>query len=410
MKTAIVIIINLICVSLSWSADLIVRPDGETPIHHAIQHAKPGDTLILKPGVYRESPIIVDKSLTIIGTTDAILDGEAEHEIMTVTADNVTIRNLTFQHVGVSFIDDNAGLKLDGVSGCVIEHNRFENTFFGIYLAKAESCRIAGNTLQSDAIREVNSGNGIHLWYCKNIDIEDNHISGHRDGIYFEFVEETTISDNASEGNLRYGLHFMFSHNCTYADNVFRDNGAGVAVMFTKEVEMSRNRFERNWGPASYGILLKEITDSRIYGNVFVENTIGLYAEGCNRLTIDGNDFERNGWAIKMMSSSMDNAVTGNNFLANTFDVSTNSRQNFNTFEGNYWSGYTGYDLNKDGVGDVPFRPVRLFSLVVEKQPPALILLRSVFIDLLDVAERMIPMLTPETLIDEHPRMEPIHD
>jgi nitrous oxidase accessory protein len=79
-----------------------------------------------------------------------------------------------------------------------------------------------------------------------------------------------------------------------------------------------------------------------------------------------------------------------------------------NNFDKNYWSQYEGYDLDRDGVGDVPHRPVRLFSILVEKQPQALLLLRSLLIDILDAAEKFMPALTPETLIDSKPKMEPV--
>jgi nitrous oxidase accessory protein len=101
----------------------------------------------------------------------------------------------------------------------------------------------------------------------------------------------------------------------------------------------------------------------------------------------------------------MNNFFYDNNFAANSFDISTNSRQNFNTFERNYWTNYSGYDLNKDGYGDVPFRPVTMFSILVEEQPASLILLNSLFIKMLDVAESIIPALTPEALTDPKPRM-----
>ena len=51
--------------------------------------------------------------------------------------------------------------------------------------------------------------------------IENNHIQGHRDGIYFEFVTESIIRKNLSEKNIRYGLHFMFSHNDHYTRKYF---------------------------------------------------------------------------------------------------------------------------------------------------------------------------------------------
>jgi len=121
-----------------------------------------------------------------------------------------------------------------------------------------------------------------------------------------------------------------------------------------------------------------------------------------------GNEFLQNGYAVRIMANSMQNTFTGNDFAGNTFDVATNSRQNFNTFAGNHWSEYQGYDLDHDGVGDVPHHPVRLFALLVEKQPPGVVLMHSLFVHMIDTAERVLPAFTPETLLDEEPVMKPI--
>lgn len=175
--------------------------------------------------------------------------------------------------------------------------------------------------------------------------------------------------------------------------------------MYSERVEMIGNRFEHNWGSAAYGLLLKDIDDSRIVGNVFLDNTTGIMAEGANRMKVADNDFEENGWAVKIMANAIDNTFSRNNFVGNTFDVSTNSSRAYSSFVGNFWDRYRGYDLDRNGVGDVPFRPVRFFSLVVEREEPALILLRSFLVDLLDTLERVLPVLTPENLVDEQPRM-----
>jgi nitrous oxidase accessory protein len=264
---------------------------------------------------------------------------------------------------------------------------------------------IADNRVEGFGVTESRSGNGIHLWYSRDIRIERNRVSGHRDGIYLEFAEDSELRGNVSERNLRYGLHFMFSDRCRYHRNLFRDNGAGVAVMYTRRVEMTGNRFEHNRGGAAYGMLLKEIDDSSIRGNTFLQNTVGLYAEGSNRLRVEGNVFRGNGFAVRLLASSMGGRFTGNSFTGNSFDVATNSRSSYSTFSGNYWDRYEGYDLDRDGYGDVPHHPVRLFSLMVEQTPPGLILMRSLFVDLLDRAERVFPVLTPETLVDARPRM-----
>ena len=162
----------------------------------------------------------------------------------------------------------------------------------------------------------------------------------------------------------------MFSDGCVYEGNEFLENSSGVAVMYTKRVRMLDNLFQDNWGGAAFGLLLKDITDSEIRGNRFVRNTVAIYAEGSNRLTVEENELRENGWAVKIMANSQDNRFSRNDFFGNTFDVATNSRRAYSTFQGNYWDNYQGYDLDRDGVGDVPFHPVRLFSLIAEQNEP----------------------------------------
>jgi len=392
--------------SSSFSYSIIVSKEGVVKtITEAINLANDKDTILIKSGEYAEGNIIVTKKLFIIGEDFPVIDGKGSGEIFTVISDDVTISGFTIKNSGVSFLEENAGIRLNEVRNCFILNNKFIDNFFAIYLAKSADCTIKNNFIKGVKKREANSGNGIHLWYCRGIAIENNQIFDHRDGIYFEFVRNGKILNNHSENNLRYGLHFMFSDNCEYSNNTFVNNGAGVAVMYTKNVLMIDNTFKHNWGPASYGILLKDISDSKIEKNIFDENSIGLYMEGCSRVTIEKNYFSRNGWALKLMANSMENYFYDNNFIANSFDISTNSRQNFNTFEKNYWADYEGYDLDKDGFGDVPFRPVTMFSMMIESHPTSLVLLHSLFIDILNIAESIIPAITPEALTDPNPRM-----
>ncbi|MEP6551352.1 MAG: nitrous oxide reductase family maturation protein NosD, partial [Gemmatimonadales bacterium] len=301
-------------VSAGAQATITVSPRGAVrTFTAAIKAARPHSRIVVKPGVYREPTILVDKPVEIIGEGWPVLDGAGARQIMTVIADSVTIRGLHFEHVGTSFTEDWAAVRFQSVRGCTIEGNRFDDAFFGIYLAKVNDCTIRGNILRSGRGREMNSGNGIHLWASNGITIADNRITGHRDGIYFEFVHNSTISGNLSELNLRYGLHFMYSDDCRYLYNTFRKNGSGVAVMFTHRVEMTGNRFEGNWGGAAYGLLLKEIDDSKLEGNVFYRNTTGLLADGANRIKAIDNDFIGNGWAVKLAASTQDGIFTGNN-------------------------------------------------------------------------------------------------
>ena len=210
---------------------------------------------------------------------------------------------------------------------------------------------------------------------------------------------------NSAIKNMRYGLHFMFSNDDIYSGNTFRNNGSGVSVMYSNRIKMYRNYFEENWGDAAYGILLKEISDGVMEGNYFTRNTSAIYMEGANRIHMTKNTFKDNGWALKIQASCMDVVLERNNFIGNTFDVGTNGSLVLNTFKNNYWDKYEGYDLNKDKVGDIPFRPVSMFSMIVEKFPAAMILFRTFITTLLDKTEKILPSLTPENLRDNEPLM-----
>ena len=198
----------------------------------------------------------------------------------------------------------------------------------------------------------------------------------------------------------------MFSDNDVYQDNTFENNGAGVAVMFSKKIKMLRNVFKENWGTASYGLLLKEINDAEIEKNTFELNTIGINIEGSNRISYKNNTFKNNGWAIKVRGACYGNKFLKNNFLYNSFDISYNTKVNDNVFENNYWTSYTGYDLDKNGIGDIPYRPVKLFSYIVNRTPETIVLLRSLFISMIDFSEKVSPVFTPDNLMDKNPSMK----
>ena len=382
-----------------------VYPGTGSPIAAALLRAQPTDTLLLHRGLYREPTILVRQSVTIRGETGAVLDGEGRRAILIVYAPHVTVEGLTLRHTGFSGIDDRAALRFVDTRDCRVIGNRIERAFFGIYLARVTGCDVRDNVIVGNAGGEMDAGNGIHLWYARDVHLTRNVVEQHRDGIYFEFTHGGVVRDNISRKNGRYGLHFMFSDSCQYVRNQFVGNAAGIAVMYTNHVEIRDNLFADARGSASYGLLLKAISDSRIERNTFRANSVALHLEDANRNQISGNRFERNGWAIRLMTNADDNTIAGNDFIANAFDVVASGERNSTRMHGNHWDSYRGYDLDRNGVGDIPHHPVRLFALIVENNPPALILLRSFLLDLLDIAERVLPVLVPATVTDTAPAM-----
>ena len=395
--------------ALSWGKTWQVLMTGPlSSISSAIRQAAPGDTIDVYAGVYLEKDLVIDKPLFLRGVGRPILDGENHYEIVTVKAPFVTIEGFVLRHSGYSGWIDIAGIRLAGVKHATIRNNRLEDTYFGLYCQNADSCTLTGNTLRSWADSTLEAGNGIHCWHCSHMQILDNSITRHRDGIYFEFVTNSLIRGNHSYYNIRYGLHFMFSHDDRYEDNTFQHNEAGVSVMFSHGVDMARNTFADNLGGGAFGILLKEISDSHIRSCRFTHNTIAIYMEGTTRVAISHSTFRGNGWALKVQASCSADTVTGNNFLANTFDVATNGTLVLNNYDRNYWDKYEGYDLNHDGLGDIPYHPVSMYAMIAEKNPAVMFLYHSFMVTLLDRTEKVIPGVTPASLIDHQPLIKPL--
>lgn len=380
-------------------------------IKEAVKQASEGDTILVKKGIYKEANIKIDKGITLIGEDLPTIDGEEKGEIITIGTDNVTIDGFKIINVGVSYTTDYAAVRVVNSTGFLIQNLELEKLFFGIYLQKSKDGKVLNNKVRGEAVTEFNSGNAVHLWYCKNVEVIGNDVQNVRDGIYLEFSDNITIKDNFSKNNVRYGLHFMFSNNNYVINNTFETNGAGIALMFSKFMQVENNIIQKNWGTAAYGLLLKEVNDANIKSNLFFENTVAITVEGSNRLEYSNNDFTSNGYALKVKGACYQNHVINNNFLYNSFDISYNGRINDNKFDNNFWSNYTGYDLNKNGIGDVPYRPVKLFSYIVNRTPETIILMRSLFIDIIDFSEKVSPVFTPDDLLDENPKMKRIdHD
>ncbi|MCV9387879.1 nitrous oxide reductase family maturation protein NosD [Reichenbachiella ulvae] len=374
-------------------------------IRSAVEAAQAGDTIRVQPGIYDCENLAITKPLILLGEQRPTLDGGGKSYVLKLLADSIRVSGFSIINSGRSYTKDYSALYVSGSKGSQITDNHISQSFFGILVEKSREIKIAENKVVGTATREDQSGNGIHLWHCKKASISRNEVLGMRDGVYLEFVDSSSVADNYTHHNVRYGLHFMFSNHDEYSLNTFESNGAGVAVMFSKWIVMRENHFIENWGTASYGLLLKEIYDGEVIGNRFEENTLGIFIDGSSRINYRLNTFIQNGWAIKVSGGCYANHFSSNNFLGNSFDISYNSKMNDNTFNGNFWSEYSGYDLDQNGQGDVPYRPVKLFSYVVNKTPETIVLLRSLFVDLINFSEKVSPAFTPDDLVDHSPSM-----
>lgn len=403
---------TLICLSFSiitLSARTIEVGEGKafSSISAALHKAKAKDEiLIYGKKIYKER-LVIQKPITLKGVGTPIIDGGQRGDVIKVNADNVTIEGLQIQNSARSSQVDYCGVHVKDAQFVTVRNCVFRKNQFSVMFQNCKNGLIANNNISSNITYNPIMGNAVHCWKSDNMHITGNNIGHNRDGIYLEFVNNSHIDHNTVSGCARYGLHFMFSHFNVYNSNRFNHNQAGVAVMFAHNVEMINNTFEFNRGTSSYGLLIKELQYSTIKWNRFLDNTVGLLIDGGSDLNVHHNVIKNNSWGMRLISASTNDTIVHNNFLGNTFDMTTNVSYNRNNVNGNYWDKYEGYDLNKDGYGDVPFHPLSLFSMLAEQNENVLFFFHSFLMNLLDATEKVLPSITPDNYVDNYPHMNP---
>jgi nitrous oxidase accessory protein len=117
----------------------VVDPEGEvTTLTMAISRAAPGDTILIKAGTYREGNININKTLVIIGVGYPVFDGENKYEILTISANGVTVRGLKFIDTGTASMNDLAAVKVLNSKNVTIAGNQFVDAFFGVHFFKPQ--------------------------------------------------------------------------------------------------------------------------------------------------------------------------------------------------------------------------------------------------------------------------------
>jgi nitrous oxidase accessory protein NosD len=100
-----------------------------------------------------------------------------------------------------------------------------------------------------------------------------------------------------------------------------------------------------------------------------------------------------------------------NVFLNNDYPVALDMRRSDNRFDdgnsGNFWSENAPYDLDADGVSDVPYSPVSAFAFLSKQYPDLSVLAKSPAVAAITVAERVFPALRPSEIVDHYPLVSP---
>ena len=134
----------------------------------------------------------------------------------------------------------------DGADGLEVRNSRFPDCLFGIYVQQSDRAQIVGNEVHGrPTLREVDRGNGIHLFDASHVVVEGNVIDGTRDGLYISATDDSRIIGNRIH-HVRYAVHYMWSHRNHLEDNEATDSLAGFALMQSHDLVVVGNRMARN--------------------------------------------------------------------------------------------------------------------------------------------------------------------
>lgn len=379
-------------------------------IHEVINIAQISDTLIVEEGLYQGN-LLLTKPLAIIGSGTAVIRGDGAGSILTILADSCTIRGLTFEHCGRMLVHEDAGILVKS-SHNVIEQNRLRDILFGIYLLQSDANTIANNTIEGrKELEQGERGSGIHLWNSHRNVLSGNVIRRTRDGLYIQNANHTLIKENEVH-SLRYGVHYMYADSNTFLRNYFHDNVAGAAIMYSRGIVMKHNLFVRNRGFASYGILFQDCHFARADSNVVADNVVGIFMESSTNNFFRATIVARNDAALQMFQNSVNNTFTENNFIDNLNLLTIVGKRTESHWSvggrGNYWSAYDGYDVDADGIGDVPMKIQNVFNYLEGKNQNVRLFLFSPASQALAVSAKAFPIIELNNELDSFPLLTPV--
>lgn len=410
-----------------------VWPGGPiSSIQTALDQAQDGDIIRVHSGKYTGS-LVINKSIQLLGLEMPVIDGGGFGDVLTIEADEVTVKGFEILGSGKKLEDSDAGVKIKSHNN-ILEDNRVVNNLFGVYLERSTGNVIRRNLIKGrpvikDADQVVidennpyagyhpsfegEGGDGIHLFDSPENLMENNVITDSRDGIYFDYSDHNRVIGNRIYG-VRYGLHYMYSWHNNFEDNLLTNNVAGAAPMFSKYIVFRNNVMAGSRGHRSYGILFAHCDHSLAEGNVIIDNTRGLFIDNSLHNTFRNNLVALNDIGLDLISSSVDNVFVDNNFIDNMQQIAliafTVGRDNVFHVDGkgNYWSDYRGFDLDRDGVGDLPHFTGDVFNYLMAKTPTVRLFLNSPAAKALEFSEKMFPVISIPKAEDPHPLIYPV--
>ena len=366
---------------------------------------------ILTPeaGTYA-GPVTLDYPITIDGSAGVTIDAGGKGSVVYMECDGAVLKNLNLINSGGSLNDLDSGVQVRGnfnvIKDCVIL-----NCMFGVDLQQCEYCIVRRNRINSKDKPLGQRGDSVRLWYSFHNKIQDNDCFDTRDMVVW-YSSDNEITGNTGRGS-RYSLHFMYSKYNLVENNSYFDNAVGIFLMYSDGIVVRNNTVAHAAGPTGVGIGFKETSELTIDNNKVMYCASGFYIDVSPYQPDTINHFENNvlaynGFGIRFLNDWTGNVFMDNQFVDNLTQIYVGGGMtaNRNVWEGNYWSDYTGFDLDEDGIGDTPHEIFAYADRIWRDSPYSQFFKGSPLLETIDFLERLVPFSDPQLLIrDKTPKM-----
>ncbi len=280
--------------SLSLDPRTLRVPTDYPTIQQALDMAKPGDTIFVLNGMYKENIMLNTHNITLLGENPdfTIIDGNYAGDVVSVSGNNVKICNFTIKNSGSSKY---SGINIINSDVVTITDNKIINCHYGILDIpfKGENYIIYKNKI-------MNCGfHGIHIWG------------------QFSTIHRNLIYDNNGSG-----ISLGSNHNTIYKNEIIDNEYGGLNFHNSSHNNIIENDIIKN----KYAMVIQSTSfNNSFYHNNFINNNICIIFEETP---------SNNNWDIGYPS--------GGNFWS--------SYPGVNLFGGPYQS-----EPGCDGLGDTPY-------------------------------------------------------
>lgn len=392
---------------------LFKKADNYINLQQLVDDTPAYGKLALEAGDYT-GPVNITKPIQLIGQGDATkIHIEQDDATITLAADSITLKDIV--------VDDK---RENPATAVIVSKQQRDITLEGLQLltmataiewTELQDSKLIDNAIAwkgKSSAKRSSRGNGIHLFYCSDMTLLQNTISGMYDGIYTESSKRLLIQDNEVKDS-RYAYHMMYAEQVELLNNTSEKNVIGLMIMTSDDIQLHGNiLLEHQDNANAGGILIYDVVNAEVSNNKVIQNRIGINVERSESIQVHHNRLLHNFVAFQLQKGEQI-TLENNDFIGNVTNLWDDGSSK-PIIQHNYWDTLQGLDSDGDGYSDLAYASSPFFLSLIERRPSFQLLFGTpgiAFIEQLYAAQRelWISDQSPNMTVNLHESYEGQH-